>query len=121
MPKTHRQHLAPRRAWTLEERFLQKVEKTPTCWIWRGAGGRYGKFLMPGIGSTTAHRASWVLFRGPVKDGWQVDHLCMVRLCVNPDHLEPVPPVVNVYRERRARLRGPIVAGHETAYPVVRP
>ncbi len=50
-----------------------------------------------------AHRALWIAVNGPVPDGLQLDHLCRVRHCVNPSHLEPVTP-------RQNSLRGETVA-----------
>jgi hypothetical protein len=47
----------------------------------------------------TAHRAAYRLFVGPIPDGYEVDHLCQNRGCVNPDHLEAVPLKEN--RRRR--------------------
>jgi hypothetical protein len=69
------------------------------CWMWTGAlhsGGRtgYGWFR----GRALAHRASYEIHVGPIPSGEQVDHLCRVRLCVNPGHLESVTPRVNVLR-----------------------
>lgn len=34
-----------------------------------------------------AHRASWLVHRGPIPKGMQVLHRCDVKTCVNPDHL----------------------------------
>jgi hypothetical protein len=42
-----------------------------------------------------AHTASYRLFVGSVPGGLELDHLCRVRSCVNPDHLEAVPHAVN--------------------------
>lgn len=73
------------------------------CWLWTGATlpQGYGQFRLDGKG-TTAHRAAWTLFRGPIPAGYQVDHLCRVKACVNPDHLEPVTQAENLRRQAAA-------------------
>lgn len=45
-----------------------------------------------------AHRLSYELFVGPIPDGYELDHLCRNRGCVNPAHLEAVTHRVNVLR-----------------------
>lgn len=45
-----------------------------------------------------AHRAAYQYLRGPIPDGLQLDHLCWVRRCVNPAHLEVVTARVNTLR-----------------------
>lgn len=85
------------------ERFLQKVTQGDTprsCWLWHaGSHGRsgYGSFRWRGK-PTMAHRVAYELFVGPIPDGLTLDHLCRIRPCVNPKHLEPVPFAVNVAR-----------------------
>jgi len=80
-------------------RFWEKVEKTPTCWLWTGAvnGNGYGNFNESGryVG---AHRVAYELVIGPIPADLTLDHLCRVRLCVNPSHLEPVTNGDNVRR-----------------------
>lgn len=86
------------------DRFMAKVEKTEACWLWVGCvhPGGYGKFFVRKVQSRTilvyAHRWSYEHFIGPIPDGLEVDHLCRVRHCVNPDHLEPVTKAENVAR-----------------------
>lgn len=45
-----------------------------------------------------AHRFAYELIVGPIKPGLQIDHLCRVRRCCNPEHLEPVTRKVNILR-----------------------
>lgn len=69
----------------LKERFWEKVEKTPTCWLWLGAhNGKYGKFW-DGTKVVFAHRMAYELENGPTNQ--LVLHSCDVPLCVRPSHL----------------------------------
>lgn len=77
-------------------------EPNTGCWLWLLALSRdgYGKFYVGGEGETriTAQRASYMAFKGNIPSGYQIDHLCRVRCCVNPAHLEAVTPQINVLR-----------------------
>lgn len=44
------------------------------------------------------HRLSYRAFKGVIPTGLQLDHLCMNKRCVNPEHLEPVTPLENTRR-----------------------
>jgi len=85
----------------VEERFMKYVEPEPNsgCWLWTGgiAWDGYGNFKVPGH-QRQAHRIAYELWRGPIPDGLQLDHLCSVRSCVNPAHLEAVTGRTNVLR-----------------------
>lgn len=72
-------------------RFWKKVNKTDTCWLWTGYIGPlgYGRFYMDSR-TLQAHRASFILSGRQIPHGLDLDHLCRVRSCVRPDHLEPV-------------------------------
>lgn len=88
----------PRRS--LWDRFWPKVDASGDCWQWTGGvSGRYG-MVRPGGSANQrgAHVMAWELLIGPVPNGHQVDHLCKNTLCVNPDHLQPVPPRINLLR-----------------------
>lgn len=68
------------------------------CWLWGGGlTYGYGRFTLNGR-RTHAHRASYELHVGPIPVGLTLDHLCRVRNCVNPAHLEPVTNGENVLR-----------------------
>ena len=85
---------------TTAERFWEKVDVGHPlgCWLWTGALTRdYGSFWLDG-NQRPAHRYSYELLRGPIPDGLQMDHLCRVKHCVNPDHLDPVTPATNLRR-----------------------
>jgi HNH endonuclease len=79
--------------------FLDRIEKTPSCWNWLGTIDRdgYGRFMANGK-LWTAHRFSFLAFRGKVDEGLTIDHLCRNRRCVNPGHLEPVSVRENTLR-----------------------
>lgn len=66
-------------------------------WTASRDGDGYGQFKL-GSGNPRAHRVSYVLAFGAVPNGLQLDHLCRVRHCVAPAHLEPVTGQVNVLR-----------------------
>lgn len=63
------------------------------------------------------HRVAYRLAKGRIPKGYQVDHLCKTRSCINPDHLEAVTPQVNVsragnhYRDRTHCQNGHILVG----------
>jgi hypothetical protein len=85
---------------TTEERFWEKVNKTDTCWLWTGCrttNGGYARFVFDGKAGR-AHRYAYALLVGPIPDGKVLDHLCRVKHCVNPAHLDPVTDVENLTR-----------------------
>ncbi len=93
----------------IEVRLWNKISPEPNsgCWLWAGAYG--GSPDRRGYGQIwwrdrrrMAHRVAYEVWRGPIPDGLQVDHLCRTPECVNPAHLEPVTPTENV---RRSSIR----------------
>ena len=86
----------------LEERFWSKVDMSGDCWLWTGAqmGPGYGHLRVGrrSEGTITAHRFAWEQANGAVPEGMELDHLCRVRHCVNPAHIEAVPHRTNVLR-----------------------
>lgn len=90
------------------------IYKTSSCWIW--AGGitlnGYGNYRNRG-----AHRAVYEALVGEIPDGMQLDHLCRVKSCVNPDHLEPVTASENMKRSMPYReLSGAALASHNMTH-----
>lgn len=77
------------------------------CWIWQGCCNRggYGQ-VNAGDKTRLTHRVTYEHYVGPVPDGLELDHLCRVRRCCNPDHLEPVTRSENM-------LRSPIAGRYE--------
>ena len=97
----------------VEQRFWLYVDKEDgpvpnyapelgPCWPWVGSKSvtGYGKIRKgaKNEGTVLAHRVAFELAFGPIPDGLVLDHLCRVRHCVNPAHLEPVTSVENVMR-----------------------
>jgi hypothetical protein len=76
------------------------------CWLWTGAhvSSGYGNLKVASV-NRPAHVWVWENLVGPVPDGLELDHLCRVRACVNPDHLEPVTRAVNLRRSWAIRVR----------------
>ena len=69
------------------------------CWIWKGGEKHsfYGYFKIKGK-SKRAHRVSYEHWNGKIPEGLEIDHLCRVRRCVNPQHLEAVTHLENMRR-----------------------
>lgn len=108
-------------------RTLRRVQTDANgCWIFTGAKSEFG-YGRVGVGSLLdgtrrhqlTHRVVYEALVGPVPEGLQLDHLCRVPACCNPEHLEPVTPQVNQLRStsvsaiNAAKTHCP--AGHEYA------
>lgn len=102
----------------VKDRLLSRVVVTPLgCWVWQGYKLRgYGQINTPD-GTRLTHMVSFELFRGPIPNGMELDHLCHNpdmcvggfecphRACVNPHHLDPVPTLVNAKRRLKSTCK----------------
>jgi hypothetical protein len=81
-------------------RFWSRVEKTETCWWWRGSTksasqAPYGRFWAQGK-QHSPHRVMWEITYGPIPDGLEVGHECDHPRCVRPECLKPLTHQENV-------------------------
>lgn len=87
------------------ELFMNRIQKsiiedTATgCWLWQKTLNRDGYALIWVHNKAhSAHRFMYEFLCGTIPDGLELDHLCRVRNCVNPEHLEPVTRAENMRR-----------------------
>lgn len=92
------------------------------CWLFTGPVNNAGYARVDWQGARyMAHRLAYLTLADPTfralvgspHVGLQLDHLCGVRNCVNPDHLEPVTHAEN---HRRRTVRNPIKHGTYAGY-----
>ncbi len=80
------------------DKIWNKIEKTDTCWNWKGdTWSGYGKIRIKSK-NYRVHRLVYELLVGQIPTGLELDHRCRNRKCVNPEHLEPVTHAVNMER-----------------------
>lgn len=125
LPGKHVTELTPEYAATVAARILSRVDRfdppkgvnlTTPCLRWQGAmhGDGYGlvSISVPGWRNVMGvHRALWLAVKGPIPQGMELDHLCRVKDCVTPAHLEIVTMAENRRRQAEAITHCP--QGHE--------
>lgn len=96
------------RADTLAEALALRYEvQVDGCWMWRGGRKATGYGSLTWNGDTkSAHQWAWLVANGLVPEGLELDHLCRVKLCVNPAHLDAVTPAENARRAAPYKARG---------------
>jgi len=89
-----------------KQRLNKFIRKTDTCWLWTGFLTKrgYGHCCAEGR-QWLAHRAIYTIHKGPIPEGLTLDHLCYNPACVNPEHLEPVTLLENIYRSLPHRIK----------------
>jgi|ERR1700723_705125 len=96
-------------------KFVSYIEFTDTCWLWQHTLTKsgYGRFRISELGISSAHRAAFYYRFGYVPGaGRNLDHLCRVRNCVRPDHLEEVTLQENLLRGEGHGKETHCPAGH---------
>jgi hypothetical protein len=86
--------------------IIQNVRKDKTgCWLWQKhiTPTGYGEWWQE-RGTRLAHRRVYELVFGPIAPGFEMDHLCRVRACVNPLHLEVVTRHENARRGAKSKF-----------------
>jgi HNH endonuclease len=80
-----------------EDRYVP--EPNSGCWLWIGARNSdgYGCIKIDGR-DLRAPRLFYELTHGRIPETMTIDHLCRVRSCVNPQHLEAVTNRENILR-----------------------
>lgn len=88
-----------------KSRFLSRIYTNPKmetkhCWIWKGNFGSngYGQISLNDK-TISAHRVSYLIFKGDLIDGLVIDHICRNIKCVNPFHLRQITNSENIYTE----------------------
>lgn len=86
---------------TYEQRFRTRyvVDRKTGCWNWTaGLNGKgYAYFWLNG-GTRQAYKVAYVWKYGLVPKGLDLDHVCLNKKCVNPDHLEAVTRKEHTHR-----------------------
>jgi len=89
-----------RSKWYTDEARLMHYRKITREGCWETTASRihsgYGMIWSNAAGrQVLAHRLAWEVWRGPIGEGLEIDHLCRNRGCFNPDHLQVVTPLRN--------------------------
>lgn len=81
------QPLASEKGCTIKCKLLGDIKKENECWFFKNStSGIYSKIWW-NKKWYSAHRCSYEVFVGPIKDGMHVLHKCDQPKCINPEHL----------------------------------
>ena len=90
--------------------LAERTLVTDGCWEYTGFVEPHGygyhrrKFTLNGS-ARFSHRLSWLVFIGPIPDGFDVNHLCLNASCVRPDHLELFSPSERAHADEHEESR----------------
>lgn len=85
----------------IKTRILANIEIDDNgCWRWMRykLPNGYGMIGTKHATKAYVHRVAYEAWKGPIPEGLVIDHLCRVRDCCNPEHLEPVTYSQNTLR-----------------------
>lgn len=82
----------------LEKHSIPEPNSGCVLWLGHVNGNGYGQISVGKRRKLAAHRAAYEHRFGSVPEGHVLDHLCRVRSCINPEHLEAVTTRENILR-----------------------
>lgn len=86
----------------LPKNIREKIWVNPEtgCWEWIGSLTAPNGYAQIGINGDkiVVHNLVYELLIGKMDDGLEPDHICLIKRCVNPEHIEPVTHSENVKR-----------------------
>lgn len=93
----------PPQTMPIADRLLHYTQKTEACWLWEGTlnPAGYGHVCWVDFDTPFVHRIAYMIWVGPIEEGLEIDHLCSVRNCIRPEHLEAVTQLENTRRKWR--------------------
>lgn len=92
---------------------LERIKKNSNgCWLWQKhiIWNGYGQASFRNgdrVDKVRAHRLAYEIFKEAIPEGLVLDHLCRVRHCVNPSHLEAVTHKENIRRGETGKFPKP--------------
>ena len=100
----------------LDRLMCKMTIKSNGCWEWTASldSCGYGHIFFAGK-LRKAHRVAYELLKTPIPEGYEIDHLCRNRRCINPEHMEIVSHAENMRRSpsfEKRRLAKRCKRGH---------
>jgi hypothetical protein len=93
-----------------------RVDELPIlgCWFYKGKLNHdgYARARYDGK-SRYLHRVTYEHLNGKIPFGLELDHLCKIRHCISPYHVEPVTHAENV--KRGDSVKSTCIRGHDLA------
>lgn len=76
----------------LKKRLLSHRKISKGCWIWTAYVQKngYGWSNINHKISVSSHRLSYLVYIGDIPEGYCIHHICRVKACFNPKHLQAV-------------------------------